>query len=154
MKRQYEALTELGIPVVVMEPLRGGRLAELSQASSKILKDAQPDWSIPSWAFRWLMRLPNVQVILSGMLADMLGQTVAVYRNADTLPARAIAAAALIGQGKLRQYEDFTQALAAEGEAVRYCPNAEHTRLYDRSYARYLRLYPMGLPCWIRRTAR
>lgn len=86
MKRQYEALTELGIPVVVMEPLRGGRLAELSPASSKILKDAQPDWSIPSWAFRWLMRLPNVQVILSGMSTlEQMQDNVHTFETAQPL---------------------------------------------------------------------
>lgn len=73
-KGQYEALTKLGIPVVVMEPVRGGRLASLSPVADAMLKAAQPDWSIASWAFRWLMRLDNVQVILSGM--STLGQIV------------------------------------------------------------------------------
>lgn len=66
-KGQYEALTRRNIPVVVMEPVRGGRLASLSEAADKLLKDAHPQWSIASWAFRWLCRLDNVQVILSGM---------------------------------------------------------------------------------------
>lgn len=64
---QYEILTELGIPVVVMEPVRGGRLASLSETADKLLKDAQPDRSVASWAFRYLQELPNIQVILSGM---------------------------------------------------------------------------------------
>ncbi|MDD6022731.1 MAG: aldo/keto reductase [Oscillospiraceae bacterium] len=66
-KGQYEVLTKRGIPVVVMEPVRGGRLASLSPKADAMLKEAHPDWSIASWAFRWLMRLENVQVILSGM---------------------------------------------------------------------------------------
>ena len=66
-KGQYELLTAKGIPVVVMEPVRGGRLASLSEKADAVLKAAHPDWSIASWAFRWLMRLDNVQVILSGM---------------------------------------------------------------------------------------
>ena len=66
-KGQYECLTSKGIPVVVMEPVRGGRLASLSPAADAMLKAAHPDWSIAAWAFRWLMRLDNVQVILSGM---------------------------------------------------------------------------------------
>ena len=64
---QYEVLTQRNIPIVVMEPVRGGRLASLSPKAEGLLKNAHPDWSIASWAFRWLMRLPNVQVILSGM---------------------------------------------------------------------------------------
>lgn len=66
-KREYEILTERNIPVMVMEPVRGGRLAALSDEADKILKDFRPDWSIASWAFRFLKGLPNVQVILSGM---------------------------------------------------------------------------------------
>lgn len=66
-KREYEILTERNIPVVVMEPVRGGRLAALSEEADKILKDFRPDWSVASWAFRFLLGLPNVQVILSGM---------------------------------------------------------------------------------------
>ena len=66
-KGQYEALTKAGIPVVVMEPVRGGRLASLSETADAFLKKAKPDWSVASWALRWLLRLDNVQVILSGM---------------------------------------------------------------------------------------
>ena len=66
-KGQYEALTRAGIPVIVMEPVRGGRLASLSPKADALLKEAHPDWSVASWAFRWLLRLDNVQVILSGM---------------------------------------------------------------------------------------
>ena len=77
---QYELLTSKGIPVVVMEPVRGGRLASLSPKAEALLKEAHPDWSIASWAFRWLMRLDNVQVILSGMSAmDQIVDNVATF---------------------------------------------------------------------------
>jgi predicted aldo/keto reductase-like oxidoreductase len=66
-KKLYEMITERNIPVIVMEPCRGGRLASLSPETDAILKAAQPERSIASWAFRWLMRLDNVHVILSGM---------------------------------------------------------------------------------------
>ncbi len=66
-KAQYEMLTEAGIPIVVMEPVRGGRLAKLTPETEAELKAAHFDWSIPSWAFRFIMRLENVKVILSGM---------------------------------------------------------------------------------------
>lgn len=64
---QYEIITQYGAPVWVMEPCRGGRLASLSPESDSILKKARPDLSIASWAFRWLLNLPNVQLALSGM---------------------------------------------------------------------------------------
>lgn len=66
-KRQYEILTEHQIPVWVMEPVKGGRLSTLNQKASAILKAAAPERSLTSWAFRFLMGLPNVQTVLSGM---------------------------------------------------------------------------------------
>lgn len=66
-RKEYEVCTEKNIPVIVMEPVRGGRLAELTPEANKILKDAHPDWSIASWALRWLKSLDGVQVVLSGM---------------------------------------------------------------------------------------
>ncbi len=66
-KEQYEIATEAGVPVVVMEPLRGGVLASLSPEAMMILKDADPDASAASWAFRYVASLPNVLCILSGM---------------------------------------------------------------------------------------
>ena len=66
-KSQYEIISSYDLPVWVMEPCRGGRLASLSPAADKILKDAAPDASIASWAFRWVQSLENVGVVLSGM---------------------------------------------------------------------------------------
>lgn len=66
-RAQYEIITQYGAPVWVMEPCRGGRLASLTPEADAILKAARPDLSIASWAFRWLLGLPNVQLILSGM---------------------------------------------------------------------------------------
>lgn len=85
-KREYEILTERGIPVMVMEPVRGGRLASLNTEGDALLRGRQPDWSIPSWAFRWLMRLPNVQVILSGMThMDQIEDNVATFEDGTPL---------------------------------------------------------------------
>ncbi len=66
-RRKYEVITDRGIPVIVMEPCRGGRLAALNAKADAMLKKARPDDSIASWAFRFLQSLPNVQVVLSGM---------------------------------------------------------------------------------------
>ena len=64
---EYKVLADRDIPVMVMEPVRGGRLAVLSPDAEKMLKALHPDWSIASWALRWVKRLPQVQVVLSGM---------------------------------------------------------------------------------------
>ena len=66
-KEQYEILTKLGIPVVVMEPLRGGALANLNDEATRVFKAADPDASPASWAFRFAGSLPNVICVLSGM---------------------------------------------------------------------------------------
>lgn len=71
---KVELLKERGIPIWVMEPLRGGKLAKLSEDDEKKLKSLRPDANIPSWAFRFLQTLPEVTVVLSGM-SDM-AQTV------------------------------------------------------------------------------
>lgn len=66
-KSQYEILTEHGIPVIVMEPVRGGAFADLGDESNELLKSARPNDSIASWALRFCGSLGNVHVILSGM---------------------------------------------------------------------------------------
>ena len=55
------------IPVWVMEPLRGGRLARLSDEHAARLKELRPDEGVPAWAFRFLQSFPSVTVTLSGM---------------------------------------------------------------------------------------
>ena len=61
------ALNSRNIPIMVMEPIRGGRLATLPEPYAGKLRASNPDWSRPSWALRFVRRLPGVQVILSGM---------------------------------------------------------------------------------------
>ncbi|MCK9536623.1 MAG: aldo/keto reductase [Bacilli bacterium] len=62
----YYDLEERGIPTVIMEPLKGGKLAHFHESIEKIFKEYSDD-SIASWAFRWVGSLPGVKVILSGM---------------------------------------------------------------------------------------
>lgn len=66
-KEQVELLEEYNLPVWVMEPLRGGKLAKLSDSQEAKLKELRPDENIPAWAFRFLQSIPNVTMVLSGM---------------------------------------------------------------------------------------
>ena len=66
-KEKYDLLTERGIGVWVMEPVRGGKLCKLADAEEEQLKAARPEESIAAWGFRFLQGLPNVKVVLSGM---------------------------------------------------------------------------------------
>ena len=66
-KRQYELLERYGIPTIIMEPVRGGALADLGDAANALLRAANPEGSIASWAMRYAASLPNVMTVLSGM---------------------------------------------------------------------------------------
>lgn len=63
----YQLAEELGIPIVVMEPVKGGSLAKLPEKMENFFHEQDPDRSVSSWAFRFAAGHPNVKVILSGM---------------------------------------------------------------------------------------
>ncbi len=66
-RTKYDLLTERGIPVWVMEPVRGGKLVNLKEDDCAKLKLLRPEESTAAWGFRFLQGLPNVKMILSGM---------------------------------------------------------------------------------------
>ena len=66
-RQKVELLKEYGIPVWVMEPVRGGKLVKLTEEREKILKELRPDEEIVAWAFRFLESQPEINMILSGM---------------------------------------------------------------------------------------
>ena len=66
-KAKVALLNEKGIPVWVMEPLRGGKLAKLDDKFETELKELRPDEAIPAWAFRFLQSTKGVTMVLSGM---------------------------------------------------------------------------------------
>ncbi|MDY3917816.1 MAG: aldo/keto reductase [Candidatus Limivivens sp.] len=67
--RGYALTEKLGVPLVIMEPIKGGFLSKLPQEVSAPFRAARPDDSISSWALRWVASKPNVHVVLSGMSA-------------------------------------------------------------------------------------
>ena len=107
-KQQYEILTENHIPVVIMEPVRGGALADLGEKANAVLKEYAPDRSIASWALRFAASLPNVLTVLSGMSSleqiednvakfedfqplsdeerEVLAKALEIYKNKDRVP--------------------------------------------------------------------
>lgn len=64
---KVELIRKAGIPIWVMEPLRGGKLAQVSGEMAEKLKQMRPDEDIPAWAFRFLQAVPGVTMVLSGM---------------------------------------------------------------------------------------
>lgn len=63
----YRLAEEKGIPMVIMEPVRGGLLSGFSQDIEDMFRKVNPDKSVASWALRWVASHPNVKVVLSGM---------------------------------------------------------------------------------------
>lgn len=63
----YETAVRHGVPVIVMEPVKGGTLARVPEKAEKLLKEYTPHRSVSSWAMRFAASLSNVMMVLSGM---------------------------------------------------------------------------------------
>ena len=114
-KAKVELLEERRIPVWVMEPLRGGRLARLSGEETAALAALDPAVSAPDWAFRFVRSIPGVAVILSGM-SDLaqLRENIAIFQRETPLaPAER---EALLALGRR-----MTSTTALACTACRYC---------------------------------
>ncbi|MCM1272692.1 MAG: aldo/keto reductase [Clostridium sp.] len=66
-EQKVKLIRDAGLPVWVMEPLRGGKLATASDEMTAELKKMRPNETIPAWAFRFLQAIPEVTMVLSGM---------------------------------------------------------------------------------------
>lgn len=114
-KAKAALCVEHNLPIWVMEPLRGGKLAQLAPADEAKLRALRPQETIPAWAFRFLQGLPGVGVILSGMsslqqLRDNL-QTFATEQPLSETEAQALQE---IAEAMVRQ-------IALPCTACRYC---------------------------------
>lgn len=85
---KVELLEKWNIPIWVMEPVRGGQLAALSEDDTAKLKAARPDEEVPAWAFRFLQSIPSVTMTLSGMSnMQQLKDNIKTYEESRPLSA-------------------------------------------------------------------
>ena len=85
-EQKVNLLRDWNIPIWVMEPLRGGRLASLPDADMTRLKALRPEESAPAWAFRFLQGIPGVTTVLSGMSnLNQLKENIATFETARPL---------------------------------------------------------------------
>ena len=114
-KAKVELLKEYNIPVWVMEPLRGGKLANLSDAYAQKLRALRPEEEIPAWSFRFLQSIPEVTMVLSGMSneAQMLDN---IKTFAESKPLNAEEQEALMEIAK-----EMTSQTSVPCTACRYC---------------------------------
>lgn len=66
-RKCYETCAKHGKKVIVMEPVKGGTLANIPEEAENLLRSAHPDWTPADWALRFVQSLPEVEVCLSGM---------------------------------------------------------------------------------------
>ena len=82
----YQILHERNIPIIIMEPVKGGTLASLKPELEEKLKAVRPDSSIASWAFRFVASLPGVMTVLSGMThEDQMKDNIATFTDFEPL---------------------------------------------------------------------
>ena len=114
-KEKVELLNQYSIPVWVMEPLRGGRLARLSEEEAAPLKAMRPDETVPAWAFRFLQTLPSVTMILSGMSnLEQVQDNIATFQEDKPLSETEL-------DGLLAVARDMTSKTALPCTACHYC---------------------------------
>lgn len=113
-EQKVNLLRDWNIPIWVMEPLRGGRLASLPDADMTRLKALRPEESAPAWAFRFLQGIPGVTTVLSGMSnLNQLKENIATFETARPLSEPETEALLSIADGMLGDTLPCT--------ACRYC---------------------------------
>lgn len=114
-REKVALLDSYHIPVWVMEPLRGGRLASLPEEEEKKLKKLRPDEDIAAWAFRFLQSVPSVTMILSGMSNfEQMKKNIATFAENQPLDDTEM-------QALLSVAQEMTKRTALPCTACHYC---------------------------------
>ena len=114
-KSQVELLTQRDLPIWVMEPVRGGKLAALPEEDEARLKALAPDRSVVNWAFRFIQTVPGVEVTLSGMSdLEQMEENISIFGKEDPLSHEEL-------DTLLSVAEDMVGRISLPCTACRYC---------------------------------
>lgn len=84
--RLYDILLERKLPMIIMEPVKGGTLANMAPELEEMFKEARPEKSVASWAMRFVGSLPGIATILSGMSnPEQMADNLDTFKNFEPL---------------------------------------------------------------------
>ena len=127
-RKCYEVATKHGKPVIVMEPVKGGTLANVPKKVEEAFKAYNKEMSIPSWAIRFVASLPNVKMVLSGMsnMEQLLDNTgyMQDFKPLNDEEQKIVKDTSLSTIEKIRHTNNFGKAsdCIACGQCERVCP--------------------------------
>ena len=112
-----KAAAAKGIPVIIMEPLRGGKLVNLPKDAMNLLKKRPENRSAAEWGLRWLYNQPEVTCVLSGMNSmEMLDENIRVASETEI---------GAFGESEYKLYDDIVEIINAKMKVgctgCRYC---------------------------------
>ena len=114
-KAKIELLRSMGIPCWVMEPVRGGRLANLADPEAAVLRAMRPDEAPVAWAFRFLQSMPEITVVLSGSSnMEQMRQNIAICEEDRPLDGKEM-------EGLISLVRNMVDAKSVPCTACKYC---------------------------------
>lgn len=117
----YEVARKHGVPIIVMEPLKGGGLATIDDETAAPLRAARPDDALPVWAFRFLASHEGIVAVLSGMNAmDQVEGNMAAFASLEPLSADEMA---LVEGVAAKLHESPTLGCTQCGYCLEGCPS-------------------------------
>lgn len=114
-EEKIKLVTSYGLPVIVMEPVRGGKLCNLEPSHEERLAAVSGGRALPEWAFRFIHGIPEVVLTLSGMSnLDQLRENIATFEERRPLPENENAVLMTVA-------EEMSRAKTIQCTACRYC---------------------------------